>query len=173
MRRVWRRVNPSVHIRSSAMPLRTMKKPARTRAPIAGRKRLDRLSKEQRSQRMTRIRSRDTQPELALRQMVYSLGYRYRLHDRRLPGRPDLVFSSRRCVIFMHGCLWHQHDCGTYKQPVSQAWFWSRKLSNNVLRDSEVRKRLTHEGWRSLIVWECELRSNPEKIAWRVIRFLQ
>lgn len=137
------------------------------------RKRLDPLSRKERSERMTRIRSRDTQPELVLRKLVFSLGYRYRLHDGRLPGRPDLVFPSKRCVIFMHGCFWHQHNCATYRQPTSRAWFWSRKLTGNVLRDTEVRKRLTREGWRSLVVWECELRSDPTRLAWRLIRFLQ
>lgn len=150
-----------------------MKNPSVTEVATRTRKRLDPLTRHQRSERMTRIRARDTQPELALRKLVYALGYRYRLHDRRLPGRPDMVFSSRRCVIFMHGCFWHQHDCGTYKQPASRVLFWSQKLSGNVLRDGEVRKRLTREGWRSLVVWECELRSNPEKLTWKVIRFLQ
>ena len=152
-----------------------MNKPGRTKpqAESRTRKRLDPLSKAQRSERMTRVRSRDTKPEMVLRKLVFSLGYRYRLHDARLPGRPDLVFSSRRCVIFMHGCFWHQHGCETYKQPASRTWFWSRKLSSNVLRDQEVGKRLASAGWRSLVVWECELRSNPEKIAWKVIRFLQ
>ena len=150
-----------------------MKSLADPEARISARKRLDPLTKRQRSERMTRIRSRDTQPELVLRKLVFSLGYRYRLHDGRLAGRPDLVFSSRRCVIFMHGCFWHQHSCDTYRQPTSRAWFWSQKLTGNVLRDAEVRKRLTHEGWRSLVVWECELRANPVKLAWRLIRFLQ
>lgn len=153
-----------------------MKKTDKTKGyevEITKRKRLDPLSKAQRSERMTRIRSRDTQPEIALRKLVFSLGYRYRLHDGRLPGRPDLVFRSRHCVIFMHGCFWHQHACETYRQPASSTWFWSQKLASNVLRDVEVERTLTRQGWRSLVVWECELRSNPEKIAWKVIRFLR
>ncbi len=144
-----------------------------TKAKASARKRLDPLTKQQRSERMTRIRSQDTQPELVLRKLVFSLGYHYRLHDRRLPGRPDLVLSSTRSVIFMHGCFWHLHNCGTYRQPTSRAWFWSQKLTGNVLRDAEVRKWLAREGWRSLVVWECELRADPVKLAWKLIRFLQ
>ena len=146
--------------------------PTKAKANVKTRKRLDPLSAEQRSERMSRIRSRDSQPELALRKMVFLLGYRYRLHDRRLPGRPDLVFPSRRCVIFVHGCFWHQHDCENYRQPLNSVKFWSEKLSGNVLRDAATRKRLSSEGWRVLVVWECELRRDPVKVAWKVLRFL-
>lgn len=137
------------------------------------RKRLDPLSKQQRSKRMARIRPRDTQPELALRKLVFSLGYRYRLHDDRLPGKPDLVFRSRKRVIFMHGCFWHQHGCKHYRLPTSRAWFWSSKLAGNVLRDVEILRTLRRQGWRVLVVWECELRKNPLKLAWKLVGFLQ
>jgi DNA mismatch endonuclease (patch repair protein) len=124
--------------------------------------RRDTLTVEERSERMSRIRGKDTAPELKLRRLVWAMGYRYRLHGKKLPGRPDLVFAGRRSVIFLHGCFWHGHDCGTYKRPRPDQTFWIDKLASNVRRDRSVEERLIADGWRVLTVWECELRDEPK-----------
>lgn len=100
------------------------------------------------------------------------MGYRYRLHDKELPGRPDLAFSGRRAVIFVHGCLWHQHDCGRYKLPASNVDFWSKKLADNVLRDHEHQAELEAMGWHVLTVWECETRDRA-RLEQRLVHFLE
>jgi len=132
----------------------------------------DVLTRAQRSFNMSRIRSKDTTPELFVRRLVHSLGYRYRLHGRKLPGRPDLVFASRAKVIFVHGCYWHMHDCpyGRVK-PKTNASFWEKKRQSNVERDRRNVRALRREGWRVLIVWECAIRK-PNRIAAAVKRFL-
>lgn len=121
----------------------------------------DTLSPGQRSARMALIHARDTKPELAVRRLLHGLGYRYRLHVGALPGRPDLVFASRRKVIFVHGCFWHQHASATCKLarlPKSRLDFWLPKLERNRERDRETRAALRRLGWRALVVWECGLR---------------
>lgn len=115
----------------------------------------DRLTAEQRSALMARIRSVDTQPELVVRHLLHGLGYRYVLHDERLPGSPDLVFPGRSAVIFVHGCFWHGHDCGRGFRPKKNAAFWSAKLDANRLRDERQRRLLRRQGWRVMMVWEC------------------
>jgi len=107
---------------------------------------------------MRRVRSRDTKPELVVRSLVFSMGYRYRLHRKSLPGTPDLVFPSRRKAIFVHGCFWHLHDCGTYKLPRSRQDYWLPKLEANQRRDDVSTAQLRGMGWDVLTVWECELR---------------
>lgn len=132
---------------------------------------MDILTPEQRSALMGRIRGRDTAPELAVRRLVYGLGYRYRLHGRGLPGTPDLVFRSRRCVIFVHGCFWHRHNCPLAYSPKSRRSFWEKKFSGNVARDKKVVRSLKRDGWRVLIIWECQL-ARPAAVARRVKKFL-
>ena len=133
---------------------------------------MDTLTAQERSERMRRVRSRDTRPELRLRQIVRGLGYRYRTNRRDVVGQPDLVFVSRRRVIFLHGCFWHRHNCASGRRvPKSRIDFWSAKFSRNVERDAHVRKMLRLAGWRALVVWECELR-HPERVARRIQRFL-
>lgn len=118
---------------------------------------------------MRRVQGKGTKPELAVRSLVHRLGYRYRLHDERLPGKPDLVFPSRRKVILVHGCFWHQHSCKNVT-PTSNIEFWEPKLRRNVLRDSDNSKALTRAGWKVLTVWECQItRANLTK---RLTRFL-
>jgi DNA mismatch endonuclease (patch repair protein) len=119
---------------------------------------VDSLTKEQRSERMSRIRGKDSAAELAVRRLVFSMGYRYRLHGKGLPGKPDLVFPSRHKVIFVHGCFWHQHGCGRYKEPKSNVEFWLPKLQSNLERDQRNTKALADLGWSHLVVWECEIR---------------
>jgi DNA mismatch endonuclease, patch repair protein len=118
---------------------------------------LDTLTPEQRSERMSRVRNRDTGPEWAVRRLLWGLGYRYRLQGRRLPGRPDIVFPQRQKAIFIHGCFWHQHPkCG--RMPKSRLEFWKTKLRGNRLRDLRNQRELKKLGWRYLIVWECEMK---------------
>ena len=120
---------------------------------------MDKLSAERRSENMRRIRSQDTNPELALRSLIHRLGYRFRLHRKDLPGRPDIVFPGRRKVIFAHGCFWHQHSgCREGRIPSSRLEYWGPKLSRNKIRDAANQARLEEEGWQVLVVWECELK---------------
>lgn len=134
---------------------------------------MDVLTPEQRRRNMQRIRSKNTKPELVVRRLIHALGFRYRLHGRDLPGRPDLVFRSRRKVVFVHGCYWHVHSCA-YGQvtPATNAEFWREKRMANVARDRRTRAKLRALGWRALIVWECEIRK-PDRVADRVRRFLE
>lgn len=121
---------------------------------------------------MSRIRGKDTEPEKCVRQMIYGMGVRYRLHVANLPGRPDIVLRRSRKVIFVHGCFWHMHRCrfGNVK-PVTNADFWMKKRERNRRRDAAVRRVLRDEGWRVLTVWECEMR-NAEKLKRKLKLFL-
>jgi DNA mismatch endonuclease (patch repair protein) len=113
---------------------------------------------------MSRVRSKDTKPELKVRRAAHALGLRFRLHRKDLPGKPDLVFPKHKTVIFVHGCFWHRHPhCTKASQPKTRADFWNEKFAANVARDSLAEKELETLGWRVLTVWECETR-NPEGI---------
>ena len=123
-----------------------------------------------RSELMACIRSKHTEPELIVRRIVYSLGYRYRLHRPDLPGKPDLAFPGRRKVIFVHGCFWHQHQnsrCTISHKPRSNTAYWNPKLERNQTRDREHYRALRAAGWDVLVVWECEMRDNdlPHRLA--------
>lgn len=132
----------------------------------------DRLTPERRSWLMSRVHSRDTTPERLVRRLVHRLGYRFRLHRRDLPGTPDLVFPSRRAIIFVHGCFWHRHrGCRKATVPSTRKEFWLQKFARNVNRDATVREALERAGWRVLIVWECELR-DIDALGPRVLAFL-
>lgn len=135
------------------------------------RQQVDSISKRKRSQVMSRVRSKDTRPEMLVRRMVFGDGYRYRLHARDLPGHPDIVFRSRRKVILVHGCFWHRHACSLARIPKSRVGFWTEKLEGNRLRDDRNRGRLARKGWRILVVWECQL-SNLDRVRARIRRFL-
>lgn len=127
---------------------------------------------EAKSRNMAAVRSKDTKPELVVRRLLHGLGYRYRLHRRDLPGRPDLVFSARRVVVFVHGCFWHSHDCAKgRKRPVANATWWEEKLAGNQARDEAVARTLRADGWRVIIVWECETR-DPQRLADRLLASL-
>lgn len=109
---------------------------------------------------MSRIRSRDTAPELAVRKVLYRMGYRYRLHSTAVPGKPDIVLKKFKSVIFVHGCFWHRHPgCKFAYTPKSREEFWTKKFELNVRRDEVVKKQLSELGWRNLIIWECETKS--------------
>jgi DNA mismatch endonuclease (patch repair protein) len=126
-----------------------------------------------RSENMRRIRSKHTTPELAVRRLVHSLGYRYRLYRADLPGKPDLVFGPKRKAIFVHGCFWHQHaGCKVSHVPKSNSGYWTSKLDRNVKRDALNQRRIAALGWASLTVWECELR-DMETLRCRLTDFLK
>lgn len=117
---------------------------------------------EQRSHIMRAVRSRDTGPEIIVRRFLHAAGLRYLLHDRRLPGVPDLVFPSRRIVLFVHGCFWHQHPgCDAAARPKSRTTYWERKLDGNIARDARQKAALEAAGWKVLVIWECEARNKP------------
>lgn len=133
---------------------------------------MDTLTHEERSERMRRVRSRDTKPELELRRLVWALGYRYRKNRRDVIGQPDIAFIGRRRAIFLHGCFWHRHYCASgVRAPKSRNAFWGAKFEKNVLRDARVMREMKAAGWRALVIWECEL-SDYSKVARRVRKFL-
>src|SRR5689334_24657208 len=107
---------------------------------------------------MRRVHSRDTGPELAVRKLVHGMGYRYRLYSPDLPGRPDLVFAARKKAIFVHGCFWHRHRCPCATLPKSNRAYWERKQDRNAMRDKQHVRELRRAGWKTLIIWECEIK---------------
>jgi DNA mismatch endonuclease (patch repair protein) len=126
---------------------------------------VDFLTPAERSARMSRIKGRDTRPEKILRRVLYSLGLRYRLNRQDLPGKPDLVFSKYKAVVFVHGCFWHRHvGCNISTTPKSNSSFWLDKFDRNVARDIKVVEALTCLGWRVFVVWECELGSEKKAL---------
>jgi DNA mismatch endonuclease, patch repair protein len=134
----------------------------------------DRVTQEQRSENMRRIRSVDTKPELIVRRLSHALGYRHRLHGKKLPGKPDLVYPGQRKVIFVHGCYWHQHanpNCKIAHRPKSNLNYWSPKLERNVARDAKNQAKLREIGWDYLIIWECQVK-DTEDLADRIAAFL-
>lgn len=125
---------------------------------------VDRISKQHRSWNMSRIRSKDTAPEMRVRSFLHRHGYRFRLHDKNLPGSPDIVLKKHRTAIFVHGCYWHRHlGCKYAYTPKSRVEFWEKKFEQNVERDSVKERTLQDAGWNVLTVWECETKS-PEQI---------
>ncbi len=136
---------------------------------------MDTLSQRDRSQRMALVKSVDTGPELLVRRLVHAMGFRYRLHAKNLPGRPDMVFARFGCVIFVHGCFWHRHrkiGCPLARMPKSRIDFWEPKLEANRTRDQANKRALRRAGWRVLEVWECQLRK-PQAVAGRIRYFLE
>lgn len=114
---------------------------------------------EKRSYNMSRIRSKDTKPEEVVRKYLFSRGFRYRKNDKRLPGKPDIVLPKYKTVIFVNGCFWHKHEgCRYFVWPKNNAEFWHEKIECNISRDAQVYRLLENEGWRILVVWECELK---------------
>ena len=133
---------------------------------------MDTIRSAQRSALMSRIKSENTGPEMIVRQMVHRLGFRYRLHRRTLPGAPDLVFPRLRCVVFVHGCFWHQHaGCRRSNMPKTRTDYWGPKLERNVRRDEAASEALVQLGWTVAIVWECET-EKPEGLEQKLGAFL-
>lgn len=122
---------------------------------------------------MGRVRAKDTKPEMFVRRLIHGLGYRYRLHSAKLPGHPDLVFTGRKKVIFVHGCFWHRHGgCPNCRLPKSRLDFWEPKLARNRQRDISNQAKLRKMGWKLLVIWECELKDQTRLVK-RVVKFLE
>jgi DNA mismatch endonuclease, patch repair protein len=135
---------------------------------------MDTLTPQQRSERMRLVRGSDTKPEMAVRRLIHGMGYRYRLHVGKLPGKPDLVFPSRGKIIFVHGCFWHRHPssaCRLARLPKSRLDFWQPKLEQNRRRDLQARRQLKRSGWRILVIWECQIKAGS--LADKIERFLE
>lgn len=134
---------------------------------------MDILVPEQRSSLMSRIRSKDTAPEMTVRRLAHALGFRFRLHRRDLPGSPDLVFPSHRKVILVHGCYWHRHEgCRYAYSPKSNTKFWQSKFEANIARDQRAASALETFDWNVLVIWECETR-NVDTLRARLVEFLK
>lgn len=119
---------------------------------------MDTFSAADKSLRMALVKGKDTRPEMVVRRLIHGLGFRYRLHEKSLPGKPDLVFRKRRKVVFVHGCFWHRHEnCRLARLPKSRVDFWMPKLNRNRERDAENVARLSELGWEALVIWECEI----------------
>ena len=133
----------------------------------------DVFTKSKRSEVMSRIKGRNTKPELAVRSLLHRMGYRFQLHRADLPGKPDIVLPRYKTVIFVHGCFWHRHkECRFAYTPKSRTDFWLKKLESNVVRDQLVKADLERLGWRVITVWECELRES-DQLAGRMDAFLR
>lgn len=134
---------------------------------------MDRLTAERRSWLMSRVKSKHTNPELVVRRLVFGMGYRYRLHSKKLPGHPDLVFPGRKKAIFVNGCFWHGHPgCRYGRLPKSRVEYWQAKIERNQERDRENIALLEAGGWQVLTVWQCELK-NIETLANRLNEFIE
>jgi DNA mismatch endonuclease (patch repair protein) len=124
----------------------------------------DNLTKAQRSRNMCLVKSRDTSTEIAVRQLLHAAGLRFRLHVTALPGKPDIVLPRHRTVVFVHGCLWHQHGCKRSRMPATNTDFWARKIARNVDRDAEHVLALREAGWRVETVWGCQVSQDTERV---------
>ena len=133
----------------------------------------DVFTPEDRSRVMRAVKGKDTKPEMIVRRMAHALGYRYRLHRKDLPGKPDLVFVGRKKVIFVHGCFWHGHDCARgSRQPKTNAEYWRAKIARNISRDAANLQALDAQGWQALVLWECDLKDR-DALAVRLRDFLR
>ena len=133
----------------------------------------DIMTSQERSHRMSLIKSKDTKPEMKVRSLLFSMGYRYRLHNVKLPGNPDIEFKSKRCLIFVNGCFWHAHKkCRLNRPPKSNNIYWDTKLRTNVARDKRNIIRLKRMGWSVLVIWECEL-ADIDRVKKILIDFLE
>lgn len=119
---------------------------------------------------MSQIKGKDTKPELLIRKWLWANHFRYRLHYKHLPGKPDIVFPGRKKVIFVHGCFWHCHKCQYFKWPGTNVDFWQDKIKSNVSRDKKNRTELKKAGWDYLVIWECELKCKNHEPVWKKIK---
>ena len=135
---------------------------------------MDHVTKAKRSEMMSKVRGRDTKPEMKVRRRLHALGYRYRLQAKELPGRPDIVFRPRRKAIFVHGCFWHRHEgCRYASTPKTRTEFWEEKFRQNIERDDRNEKALSKLGWKTLIIWECQLKNADFPLDDVLIQFLE
>ena len=134
----------------------------------------DRMTKEQRSKNMSHIRSKDTSIELKVRKYLFSLGYRYRVNYKKLPGKPDIVFTKKKIAIFIHGCYWHGHNCNSRYAHVSKSNtdYWNTKIQRNQERDKRNIEQLEKDGWKVIVLWECEIKDNFEEKSKYILSFL-
>ena len=124
---------------------------------------------EQRSRNMSAIKSKNTKPEIKVRKVLHSMGYRFRLHSKDLPGSPDIVLPKYKTVIFVHGCFWHRHEnCKYASTPKTRKEFWNKKFTENKKRDSEIQDKIKNLDWRSVVIWECETK-NMENLRDKII----
>jgi DNA mismatch endonuclease, patch repair protein len=133
---------------------------------------VDNLSRTERSKQMSLVRSKNTKPEILVRELVLNLGYRCQLHRTDLPGCPDMVFPRLKRIIFVHGCFWHAHGCRLARMPKSRRAYWKNKIERNGSRDLRTLRRLRGMRWRCLVIWECQL-SNPEAVSTKIKMFLR
>jgi DNA mismatch endonuclease (patch repair protein) len=133
---------------------------------------MDTVSKEKRSEIMSKIRGKDTKPEKIVRSLLHSMGYRFRLHRKDLPGKPDIVLPKYKTVIFVHGCFWHGHDCKNGKLPKTNISYWAEKIKQNKTRDENATTELERMGWKVFAVWSCETLSS-ERLAEKISRILR
>ncbi len=136
----------------------------------------DIVSQTKRSEMMAGIRGKNTKPEILVRQGLHALGYRFRLHRKDLPGRPDIVLSKYKAVVFVNGCFWHGHGCHLFKWPKTREEFWREKIGRNIVRDNEKTTELLKTGWRVFTVWECSIRGqrgSPKLVLDQISTFLQ
>lgn len=132
----------------------------------------DSLSKTKRSALMSRVKGKDTMPEKITRSIIHKLGFRFRLHKRDLPGKPDIVLPRHNAIIFVHGCFWHQHpNCTRAKRPSTRREFWDAKLDRNIQRDIQNVKKLEELGWKVMVIWECET-GDQSQLASTISHFL-
>lgn len=124
----------------------------------------DVVDSETRSRMMSGIRGKDTRPELEIRRQLHKLGFRYKLHDKQLPGKPDIVLKKYQAVIFVHGCFWHRHNCHLFKWPKTRPEFWKKKINRNYENDLKALNNLQTSGWRVCLVWECSIKGADKNI---------
>lgn len=130
--------------------------------------------KKTRSYNMSRIRAKDTKPEMVVRRFLHAQGFRYKLHDKSLPGKPDLVLPKYKTVIFIHGCFWHGHEgCRYYVVPKTRTEWWVGKIERTQSNDLKICKELINRGWRIFEIWECDLKDNPQKKLLKVVEMLK
>lgn len=134
----------------------------------------DRITKEQRSKNMSHIRSKDTSIELKVRKYLFSLDYRYRVNYKKLPGKPDIVFTKKKIAIFIHGCYWHGHNCNSRYAHISKSNtnYWNTKIQRNQERDKRNIEQLEKDGWKVIVLWECEIKDNFEEKSKYILSFL-
>lgn len=133
----------------------------------------DKISPERRSLNMAAIKSRNTKPEVAVRKLLHASGFRFRLHRKDLPGRPDIVLPRYKTAVFVHGCFWHQHEgCKLASKPSSRQEYWKAKFDRNAERDNNSLRALTELGWQVVVIWECEVRKNADEVVQRLAKLL-
>jgi DNA mismatch endonuclease, patch repair protein len=134
---------------------------------------MDKISEERRSWNMSRIRSKNTKPEIFVRSMLHRMGYRFRIHYKKLPGKPDIVLPKYKTAIFVHGCFWHGHqNCKDFAPPKTRTEWWLNKISGNIRKDNENVSSLGEQGWRVIIIWECDLQHTKEETIKKLVNVI-